>query len=166
MKLRSHDNTGNAFHCVPIFRPDQGGGGTRPSRAQIRRCPIWAGLFIAIATQAAQFKFPNQTLTVPDGFEVERVGAPPEVDRPIYGSFDEQGRLYVVDSSGSNDKPDKQLEQKPHRLVRLEDTNADGRFDKTTVFADRLMFPEGCLWYDGSVYVAAPPSIWKFTDTN
>ena len=28
------------------------------------------------------------------------------------------------------------------------------------------MFPEGCLWYDGSLYVSAPPSIWKLTDTD
>ena len=29
-----------------------------------------------------------------------------------------------------------------------------------------MMFPEGALWYDGSLYVTAPPSIWKLTDTN
>ena len=28
------------------------------------------------------------------------------------------------------------------------------------------MFPEGTLWYDGSLYVSAPPSIWKLTDTD
>jgi putative membrane-bound dehydrogenase-like protein len=115
---------------------------------------------------AAQFKFPNQTITVPDGFEVELVAGPELVERPISGSFDEQGRLYVTDSSGSNDKPAEQLEKKPHRVVRLEDTDGDGRFDKVQVFADKMMFPEGCLWYDGSLYVAAPPSIWKLTDTN
>src|SRR5712672_862360 len=76
----------------------------------------------------AQFKFPQQTLKVPDGFEVELVAAPPLVQRPIYGAFDEQGRFYVVDSSGSNDKPAKQLEEKPHRVVRLEDTDGDGKF--------------------------------------
>jgi putative membrane-bound dehydrogenase-like protein len=115
---------------------------------------------------AAQFKFPNQTFTVPDGFEVELVAGPELVERPISGSFDEQGRLYVTDSSGSNDKPVEQLQKKPHKVVRLEDTDGDGKFDKVQVFADRMMFPEGCLWYDGSLYVAAPPSIWKLTDTN
>jgi hypothetical protein len=29
-----------------------------------------------------------------------------------------------------------------------------------------MMFPEGVLWHDGSLYVAAPPSIWKLTDTD
>jgi putative membrane-bound dehydrogenase-like protein len=115
---------------------------------------------------AAQFKFATQTFAVPDGFEVELVAGPPLVDRPVSASFDEQGRLYVTDSSGSNDKPDKQLEERPHRVVRLEDTHGDGKFDKSNVFADRMMFPEGCLWHDGSVFVSAPPSIWKLTDTN
>ena len=29
-----------------------------------------------------------------------------------------------------------------------------------------MMFPEGAMWLDGSLYVAAPPSIWKLTDTD
>src|SRR5215204_3241053 len=78
---------------------------------------------MAYAAEAAQFKFPSQTLTVPNGFEIEPVSGAGLVERPIYGSFDEEGRLYVVDSSGANDKPDKQLAEKPHRVVRLEDSD-------------------------------------------
>ena len=108
----------------------------------------------------------DPVLTVPPGFEIERVAGPPLVDRPIVADFDEEGRLYVADSSGSNDKVEKQLADKPHRIVRLEDKNGDGRFDSSVVFADKMMFPEGAMWFDGSLYVAAPPSIWKLTDTN
>src|SRR5437660_5547603 len=115
---------------------------------------------------AAEFKFPNRTFTVPDGFEMERIADPSLVERPISASFDEQGRLYVTDSSGSNDKPAEQLKQLPHRIVRLEDRDGDGKFDKSIAFADKMMFPEGCLWFEGSLYVSAPPSIWKLTDTN
>ncbi|MCE9547883.1 MAG: HEAT repeat domain-containing protein, partial [Planctomycetia bacterium] len=50
--------------------------------------------------------------------------------------------------------------------MRLEDTDGDGRFDKSTVFADKMMFPEGAMWYDGSLYVGAPPHIWKLTDAD
>jgi putative membrane-bound dehydrogenase-like protein len=114
--------------------------------------------------QGADFKINNHTFTVPDGFEIELVAGPPLVDRPIEADFDEQGRLYVTDSSGSNEKSEKQLVEKPHRVVRLEDTNGDGRFDTTVVFADKMMFPEGCMWFDGSLFVGAPPSIWKLTD--
>ncbi len=122
--------------------------------------------FIALTATAAQFKFANQTFTVPYGFEVELVTSTNLVSRPVSVSFDEQGRLYVTDSSGSNEKVELQLANPNHRVLRLEDTDGDGKFDKSVVFADKLMFPEGCLWYDGSLYVAAPPSLWKLTDTN
>ena len=108
----------------------------------------------------------SHVFTLPPGFDIEQVAARPLVDRPITADFDELGRLYVTDSSGSNDNVQKQLEEKPHRIVRLEDTDGDGRFDESTVFAEGMMFPEGTMWLDGSLYVSAPPSIWKLTDTD
>lgn len=108
----------------------------------------------------------NQNFTLPTGFEIELAAGQPLVDRPIHADFDERGRLYVCESSGSNDNTQKQLADKPHWVVRLEDTDGDGRYDRRTMFAERLMFPEGMLWHDGSVYVAAPPSIWKLTDVD
>ena len=130
--------------------------------------PLALLLSACIVTQAhaGTTRIGAQTFTLPDGFEIERVADAPLVDRPITAAFDERGRLYVSDSSGSNDKVEKQLADKPHRIVRLEDSDGDGRFDKSTVFADRMMFPEGTMWLDGSLYVAAPPSIWKLTDTD
>jgi putative membrane-bound dehydrogenase-like protein len=121
---------------------------------------------VMLPAHAAELKFPTQTFTVPDGFEVELVVNTNLVERPVSAGFDDQGRLYVTDSSGSSEKPDKQLADPTHRVIRLEDTDGDGKFDKSVVFADKVMFPQGCLWHDGSVYVAAPPSIWKFTDTD
>ena len=118
------------------------------------------------AATAGDVIIDGRTFTLPDGFVLERVAGPPLVDRPIVADLDEQGRLYVADSSGSNDPVQKQLAEKPHRILRLEDTDGDGWFDRRTVFADRMMFPEGAMWFDGSLYVSAPPSIWKLTDTD
>ena len=50
--------------------------------------------------------------------------------------------------------------------MRLEDTDGDGTFDESVVFAASMMFPEGAMWFDGSLYVSAPPVIWKLTDTD
>ena len=46
----------------------------------------------------------------------------------------------------------------------LEDTNGDGVFDKATLFADKLTFPQGALWVYDSLYVMSPPSLWRFAD--
>jgi putative membrane-bound dehydrogenase-like protein len=110
-------------------------------------------------------KLNGHTFTLPAGFEIELAAAPPLVNRPIVADFDEEGRLYVADSSGSNEPVQQQLQKKPHRIVRLADTQGKGVFDKSIVYADQMMFPEGVMWYAGSLYVAAPPSIWKLTDT-
>ncbi len=107
----------------------------------------------------------GHTFTLPSGFEIELAAGPPLVERPITADFDEQGRLYVADSSGSNEKLTIQLEKRPHRIVRLDGLDGHGRFEKSSVFADNMMFPEGTMWHAGSLYVAAPPSIWKLTDT-
>jgi putative membrane-bound dehydrogenase-like protein len=120
----------------------------------------------SFAVRSAEFKLGPHNFTVPDGFIVEEAAGPGLVDRPIVADFDEQGRLYVAESSGSNDPVAKQVVEKPHRIVRLEDTDGDGRFDKSLVFADKMMFPEGAMWHAGSLYVSAPPIIWKLTDTN
>ena len=123
-------------------------------------------LLLATAAHAAEFKIGLHTFTVPDGLTVELAAGPPLVDRPITMAFGDAGELYVADSSGSNDPVEKQLAEKTHRIVRLVDTDGDGKFDQRTVFADKMMFPEGTLWLDGSLYVSAPPQIWKLTDTD
>jgi len=150
---------------VPAFKPART---LQPMKPTIVAGALGA---IVVLSPAAPHAQPSTAaaapvLTVPAGFVVERVAGPPLVNRPIVADFDEQGRLYVADSSGSNDKVDKQLADRPHRIVRLEDTDGDGRFDRGVVFADKMMFPEGAMWFDGSLYVAAPPSIWKLTDTD
>jgi putative membrane-bound dehydrogenase-like protein len=116
--------------------------------------------------RAADFQFGSQILSVPDGYAVEQVAAHPIVDRPINMAFDESGALYVTDSSGANERPVQQLSNPTHRVLRLVDKDGDGRFESRTVFADKLPFPEGTMWLDGSLYVAAPPVIWKFTDAD
>jgi putative membrane-bound dehydrogenase-like protein len=121
------------------------------------------GLCGADAPKTHEERLNGHVFTLPVGFEIELAAGPPLVDRPITADFDEQGRLYVSDSSGSNEKVEEQLKKKPHRILRLEAEN--GHFVRRTIFADHMMFPEGTMWYAGSFYVATPPSIWKLTDT-
>ncbi len=119
--------------------------------------------FGTVQAPAAVFQLNGQRFTVPDGFTVELAADTNVLRRPVSASFDDQGRLYVTDSSGSNEAPQKQLANPTHRVLRLASANRDGHFDRSDVFAEKVMFPQGCLWHDGAVYVAGPPSIWKFT---
>src|SRR4051812_26945462 len=131
--------------------------------------PWWAvvlALTVIPPATAGEARVGGRPFTLPDGFVIERVAGPPLVDRPVVADFDDEGRLYVADSSGSNDRVEKQLVDTPHKILRLEDSDGDGVFDRRTVFADKVMFPAGAMWLDGSLYVSAPPSIWKFTDAD
>ncbi len=105
-------------------------------------------------------------LSVPEGYEVVVAAAPPLVERPMIVDMDDAGRLYVAESSGSNAPVEEQLAEKPHSILRLEDRDGDGIYDSRTVFADKLMLPEGVLWTRDAVYVSAPPVIWKLVDAD
>ncbi len=135
-------------------------------RGAVRLLLFAAALTTASAAKAETFTFGTLPLTVPDGFVVEQAAAAPLVERPITCAFDDAGRLYVAESSGSNAPLAEQQKQPSHQLLRLEDTDGDGVFDERTVFADGLMMLQGTLWHDGSLYVAAAPEILRLTDTN
>jgi putative membrane-bound dehydrogenase-like protein len=105
-------------------------------------------------------------ITVPAGYAVELVAGPPLVEHPLMASFDDRGRLYIAENAGLNLKRSDLEEQLPNYISRLEDTDGDGRFDRRTVFADKLTFPQGSLWHDGWLYVASSGAIWRFQDRN
>jgi len=103
---------------------------------------------------------------LPDGLELIVAAASPLVRYPLMGCFDDRGRLFIGDAAGRNMNKQELESQLPNRVLVLEDVDGDGRFDRSTVFADRMTFPNGGVWLDGSLYIASPPGIWKLTDTN
>ncbi len=104
--------------------------------------------------------------SVAKGHQVSSAVKPGLVERPISATLDHQGRLYVTESSGSNEPAALQAQKKPHRILQLVDSDGDGVFDKKTLFADNLMLPQGIIWYRGEVWVGTPPQIWRLRDTN
>ncbi|MDA0282317.1 MAG: hypothetical protein O3B86_03080, partial [Planctomycetota bacterium] len=106
------------------------------------------------------------TIRVLDGFTIERIAAAPLVKHPMLANFDERGRLFIAASAGKNLRTAELETELPNFIRMLEDTDDDGTFDRSTIFADRMTLPMGALWYRGSLYVAAPPNIWRLQDTD
>ena len=102
---------------------------------RVQTVAVIAALLIvgAAATFAAEEpKTGVAAITVPEGFTVERVAGPPLVERPMLASFDDRGRLYVGDSAGVNLRGPELTKNPPHSIRMLEDTDGDGKFDKST----------------------------------
>ena len=102
---------------------------------------------------------------VPVGFRMELFAAEPDVINPIYMTWDERGRLWVVESV---DYPN---ELKPgrkgnDRIKICEDTDGDGRADKFTVFADGFNMPTSMTFARGGVIVAHAPDFYFLKDTD
>lgn len=107
-----------------------------------------------------------KSLHVPKGYQIELVAGAPLVKHPTMACLDDRGRLYVCDNAGVNMSAQELEVNLPNSIRMLEDTNGDGIYDRSTLFADKLTFPMGGCWVDGSLYVASAPHIWKLTDTD
>ncbi|MBI3852055.1 MAG: CehA/McbA family metallohydrolase [Verrucomicrobia bacterium] len=106
-----------------------------------------------------------KTFETTGGFHMELVAAEPMVYDPVAAAFDADGNLYVCEMRDYPFKP--VAGREPIGSVRLlRDTNGDGVFDQSTVFADKLLWAAGVAPWKGGVFVAAPPDIWYFKDTN
>ena len=104
------------------------------------------------------------TFQVKKGFRLELVAAEPLVNSPVTMAFDEHGRLFVVEMIDYSERRD----ETPHagRIRLLEDTDGDGKFDKSTVFADNLPWPTAVICCGGGIFVGATPDILWLKDTN
>jgi uncharacterized protein len=105
-------------------------------------------------------------MIVPPGYRVELFAAEPDIVNPISMNWDEQGRLWVIESieypyprdfwpdGGGKD-----------RILILEDTNGDGRADEFSVFADELNIPTSLIFYNGGIIVHQAPETLFLKDT-
>lgn len=93
-----------------------------------------------------------KAFVVPEGLEVNLFAAEPLIQKPVQMNWDAQGRLWVVCSSTyPHIKPG---EAAKDQVVVLEDTDGDGKADKSSSFADGLHIPTALAPGDGGLYVA------------
>lgn len=107
---------------------------------------------------------PHPSFQMGENLEVTLFAENPHLAKPIQINFDPQGRLWVASSAVYPQiEPGQQANDK---ILILEDSNNDGRADKTTVFADGLLIPTGVEPGDGGAYVANSTELLFFKDTD
>jgi putative membrane-bound dehydrogenase-like protein len=142
--------------------------------AMIQRLTVLGLLAIGAAANATDFasELPRipptepadaiATFTVAPGFRLELVASEPLIESPVACEWDENGRLYVCEMRGYSEQRDDGLS----RISLLEDTDGDGRYDRSTVFADGLLWPTAIFPYDGGLFVADAPDVFFLRDTD
>ena len=107
---------------------------------------------------------------LPAGYRLEIVAADPELISPTMIEFDGNGRMYVGEMISYMMDAEASREHDPiSRITRWESTKGDGRYDKRTVFADRLVAPRVILpLTDGVILTSETDSddLIKLSDTN
>lgn len=100
-------------------------------------------------------------LLVEPGFRLELVAAEPDVQSPIAMDIDEDGRMFVVEMPGYP------LDVSPSgRIKLLEDTDGDGRPDRSRIFAENLVLPSGVMRWKQGILVTSPPDLLYLEDAD
>jgi uncharacterized protein len=98
-------------------------------------------------------------------FEVHLVAAEPDIANPIDLTWDERGRLWILETL---DYPNDFADDRDgnDRVRILEDTDGDGTIDSSTVFADGLNIATSLVLANGGVIVTQAPDVFFLRDTD
>lgn len=105
----------------------------------------------------------NQTpesFEVADGLSLKLVASEPLIKDPVDMEFDENGNAFVLEMPGYPQEDAKS------RLLLLKDTDGDGVFDQSNVYAEGLQLANSFMLYEDGVLVAAPPYLLQLHDTD
>ncbi|MPR35649.1 DUF7133 domain-containing protein [Salmonirosea aquatica] len=128
------------------------------------------GLYHATSEDPSPPKTPAEelaTFQLEPGFKIQLVAAEPLVQDPVVILFDPDGRLWVVEMRGFMPTIDGTGEnERVGRISVLEDTDADGQMDKSTIYLDSLVMPRALALVPGGALVAENEALWLTQDTN
>src|SRR5262245_43949375 len=96
-------------------------------------------------------------MTLPDGFRATLFAGEPDVVQPIAFTFDDRGRMWVVECLSYPNWTDKA--EGGDRVTIYHDADGDGRFDKRTVFWDKGRNLSGIALGFGGVWLCSTPEL-------
>ena len=105
-------------------------------------------------------------IQVPAGFTLELFVSEPDIINPIAMNWDEEGRLWVIETVDYPNTVRNDDGVGDDRVKICEDTDGDGKADKFTVFAENLNIPTSFSFYDGGIVVSQAPHFLFLKDTN
>jgi len=124
-----------------------------------------SGAHTAAGTPALTPEEAIKKFEVPPGFEMRLFAAEPMVVNPVAMTWDERGRLWVLELYEYPLGAEKGTKGRD-RIKILEDTDADGVADKVHVWADGLSLATGLILGDGGAYVGQAPYLLHLQDTD
>jgi putative membrane-bound dehydrogenase-like protein len=96
-----------------------------------------------------------KNMQLPTGFKAELIAAEPDLAQPIAFTFDERGRIWVVEGN-SYPKP-REVGKGQDRIKILEDKDGDGTFETKKIFCEGLNLASGIELGFRGVWVGAAP---------
>jgi len=102
-------------------------------------------------------------IKLPDGFRVTLFAGEPDIRRPIAFDIDDRGRLWVVENYSH---PNWKAGEGNDRIVILEDSDNDGRFDKRKIFYDKGNYFSAIAIGHGGVWIGNAPELLFIPDRN
>ncbi len=136
--------------------------------------PTGSRVAFNIINSGGSWRPKGEPITVPiDSFnlssedlEVTLWAQSPQVFNPTNMDVDHKGRIWVTE--GVNYRKEEGRRPEGDRIIVLEDTDKDGKADKTTVFVQSkdLAAPLGVSVFDNKIVVPNPPHLVVYTDVN
>jgi putative membrane-bound dehydrogenase-like protein len=137
----------------------------KPNFSRRAALPLLLGFVLNLAqlsSLAHQPKFSGlsgeaaaREMILPPGFKATLFAGEPDVQQPIAFAIDDRGRLWVAEAYTYPNRA-KEGEGRD-RIVVFEDTDGDGKFNRRTVFMEKLNLVSGIELGFGGVWVGAAP---------
>jgi putative membrane-bound dehydrogenase-like protein len=103
-------------------------------------------------------------MTLPEGFQVSLFAGEPDVVQPIAFTFDDRGRLWVVECLSYPNWQKDWRKGGRDRILIFEDREGTGRFDRCKVFWDKGCNISGIQVGFGGVWICAIPNVLFIPD--